>query len=199
VSDIARDTIPTLAGCSNNKARKSKPATSSQQSTSGLPKALTPRTYKKQRSYWRSRAEATRNLQERIATGLYFHTWTPLFAEQWPRSGKQETVARRRPAGSGGHTLAGPDGLCRVTPQHFCGPGVQWKKQVELPASVRSPRGFHPNQAGRRSAKTSKTSQRRSCLRTATFPRSSVPWTWKTRFAKSRPLAVTCLWGAPLG
>ena len=49
-------------------------------------------------------------------------------------------------------------------------------------------------------SKNGKTRDRRSWRRITTVPSSSTPWTWKTFFARSRPIVVTSiLGGSPIG
>jgi hypothetical protein len=38
---------------------------------------------------------------------------------------------------------------------------------------------------------------RRSCFLTTTFSVASMPWTWNTFFAISKPIVVICMWTAP--
>ena len=39
---------------------------------------------------------------------------------------------------------------------------------------------------------------RRSCLLTTTVSAASMPWTWNTFLAISKPIVVICMWTAPL-
>src|SRR5262245_38593263 len=49
-----------------------------------------------------------------------------------------------------------------------------------------------------RDSKNAMTWPRRSCLLTTTVSAASMPWTWNTFLAISKPIVVICMWRAPL-
>src|ERR1700681_3387274 len=55
-----------------------------------------------------------------------------------------------------------------------------------------------PIRHGGSALKNASTWLRRSCLRTTTFSAASMPWTWNTFLAISKPIVVICMWTAPL-
>src|SRR4029077_19781886 len=50
-----------------------------------------------------------------------------------------------------------------------------------------------PTRQGGNLEKNGSICDRRSDLRTTTWPLASTPWTWKTLLAKSRPIVVICI------
>src|SRR5215472_16531819 len=54
-----------------------------------------------------------------------------------------------------------------------------------------------PIRHGASASKNAITWLRRSCLLTTTFSAASMPWTWNTCLARSKPIVATCMWTAP--
>src|SRR6516165_10534034 len=53
-----------------------------------------------------------------------------------------------------------------------------------------------PTRQGGSAAKNAITWLRRSCFLMTTFSAASIPWTWNTFFAISKPIVVICMWTA---